>query len=222
MGASIEETLGDAAEPERNGAGATVVPARAVLARLILGGWALAMLLIGSALMAEHWIGLPLPQPEETTLQAALARLEPSTAGRWQLVHVLYAECRCSDRALQYLSGRASPHGVAERVLWAGQSGQRLEQARARGFFIHEVSRAALEREFGLRSAPLLIVIDPGGTPRYAGGYTVRKQGLDYQDLEILAELRRGGSAERLPAYGCAVSDELQSAVDPFGIKYAR
>jgi hypothetical protein len=68
----------------------------------------------------------------------------------------------------------------------------------------------------------LLIVVDPGGTPRYAGGYTIRKQGLDYQDLEILAELRRGSSAERLPAYGCAVSDELQSALDPIGIKYVR
>lgn len=188
----------------------------------MLGAWALATLLISSVLMADHWIGLPLPEPGEATLQAALARLEPSAAGRWQLVHVLYAECRCSDRALAYLSGSARPLGVVERVLWAGESGERLAHARARGFLVHEVSRAALEREFGLRSAPLLIVVDAAGTPRYAGGYTVRKQGLDYQDLEILAELRRGGSAERLPAYGCAVSDELQSAVDPIGIKYAR
>lgn len=214
--------MGDAAEPDRNGAGAPVTPARSVLVRLMLGGWALAMLLIGSVLMADHWIGLPLPEPGEATLQAALARLEPSAAGRWQLVHVLYAECRCSDRALQYLSGRARPQGVVDRVLWAGESGRRLAQARARGFIVHEVSRAALEREFGLRSAPLLIVVDPAGTPRYAGGYTVRKQGLDYQDLEILAELRRGGSAGQLPAYGCAVSEDLQSAVDPIGIKYAR
>jgi hypothetical protein len=189
---------------------------------VLLGTWALATLLIGSVLMADHWIGLPLPERDEATLQAALARLEPTAAGRWQLVHVLYAECRCSDRALEYLSRRARPEGVADRVLWAGQGGARLEPVRARGFLVHEVSRAALERGFGIRSAPLLIVVDPAGTPRYAGGYTVRKQGLDYQDLEILGELRRGASTEQLPAFGCAVSEVLQSALDPLGIKYAR
>lgn len=214
--------MGVAREPNRNGVGVPVTAGRSALVRLGLGVWALSTLLVGSMLMADHWIGLPLPEAAEPNLQAALARLQPSAAGRWQLVHVLYSECRCSDRALEYLSRRTRPEGVADRVLWAGEGGARLERARALGFVVHEVSRAALERDFGIRSAPLLVVVDPGGSPRYAGGYTVRKQGLDYQDLEILAELRRGGSAERLPAYGCAVSDDLQSALDPIGIKYAR
>jgi hypothetical protein len=195
--------------------------ARGLVARLGLAVWAAAMLLIGAILMASHWLGLPVPVLENPRLQAALAELG-GAGGRWQLVHVLYSECRCSQRTLDYLQRRATPAHTLERLLLVGSDAQAASAARQRGFLVEEITPAELSQRFQLEAAPLLLVVDPEGSVRYAGGYTERQQGLDYRDLTILARLRERGGSERLPAYGCAVSRELQDQLDPLGVKYLR
>jgi hypothetical protein len=194
---------------------------RRLAVRLGLAVWAAVMLLIGTILMASHWLGLPVPVLENPKLQAALAELG-GAAGRWQLVHVLYSQCRCSQRTLDYLQQRATPAQTLERLLLVGSDAHAASAARQRGFLVEEITPAELTERFQLEAAPLLLVVDPEGTVRYAGGYTARQQGLDYQDLTILARLREHGGRERLPAYGCAVSRELQDQLDPLGVKYLR
>ncbi|QDV09953.1 hypothetical protein Poly30_55140 [Planctomycetes bacterium Poly30] len=54
----------------------------------------------------------------------------------------------------------------------------------------------------------------------FLGGYTERKQGLAYLDLQTLEQLRAGIQPSPLPVYGCGVSTSLQSALDPLRIKY--
>ncbi|HEY8945874.1 MAG TPA: hypothetical protein VIM73_16510, partial [Polyangiaceae bacterium] len=63
---------------------------------------------------------------------------------------------------------------------------------------------------YGIDAAPLLIVSDPKGEPRYVGGYTTRKQGPVLEDLSIVEQARRGSSLASLPIFGCAVSERLQ------------
>ena len=195
---------------------------RTLALRLGFAVWAAAMLLIGSVLMAGHWLALPLPAAVDPILKRALAQLDDGAQGQWQLVHVMYSECRCSQRTLDYLSSRATPDGVKERILLVGKDATRASQARSHGFLVEEITAEELKLRFNIESAPLLIAIDPSGALRYVGGYTQHQQGLDYQDLEILADLRANRPNPTLPAYGCAVSKELQSYLDPIGIKYRR
>jgi hypothetical protein len=87
---------------------------------------------------------------------------------------------------------------------------------------VEEISADELAQRFHIESVPLLVIVDPTGVLRYVGGYTLRQQGLDYQDLEILAQLRQNRATHSLPIYGCAVSRQLKSYLDPIGIKYRR
>ncbi len=73
--------------------------------------------------------------------------------------------------------------------------------------------------KYGIESAPLMIVDDAHGVIRYAGGYTSRKQGLDYQDQAIVHQLLSGAEVDPLPLFGCAVSQRLKQMVDPFRLK---
>jgi hypothetical protein len=191
-------------------------------ARLLLLVWAATMLLVGAILLASHWLALPAPAVDDPLLQRALAQLDDRGRGRWQLVHVLYSECRCSQRTLDYLASRPTPEGAVERLLLVGHDEERASKARSRGLWVEEISADELEQRFHIESVPLLVIVDPTGVLRYVGGYTLRQQGLDYQDLEILTQLRQNHATHSLPIYGCAVSRQLQSYLDPIGVKYRR
>ncbi len=184
--------------------------------------WGAFLLLVSAALMAGHWVVLPAPENNDVKLEAALAGMTALGDQRWHLTHVLYAECRCSERIFDYLSARPTPPGVGERVLLAGSRDEWASRARARGFDVVVLTPEDLKARFDIESAPLLLISDPGGRIRYAGGYTGRKQGLDYRDVAILESLRSGERVDALPLYGCAVSREMQELLDPIGIEYAR
>lgn len=196
---------------------------RRALAALYLWLWGASLLAVGVVLMAGHWVALPGPARDDAGLARELAGLEPARgATAWVLTHVLYAECRCSRRIFEHIAERPTPAGVHERVLLIGRDESWERHARERSIELVEVDPTELRERFGIESAPLLLVADPQGRIRYRGGHTARKQGLDDRDIEILEALREGREAAALPVYGCAVSRELQSILDPIGIKYAR
>ncbi|MDD9947196.1 MAG: hypothetical protein OXU20_39520 [Myxococcales bacterium] len=192
------------------------------LGKAVLVGWAALALLVLATLMVGHWYTLPVPGPEaRPRVAAALSALRSnSDHGRWFAVHVLYTECRCSQRIFDHLFTSQRPAGVGEHVILVGPPEGYEERAKKAGFAVTVTEPEALRTRFGVEAAPLFLVADPGGTLRYAGGYTERKQGLEVRDLVILEALRGQTLMDELPAFGCAVSRSLQDLLDPLGVKY--
>lgn len=135
------------------------------------------------------------------------------------MVHVLYQRCACSRRIIDHLVAGARPQDMAERVVLVDAAADTVNELVAAGFHVDQVSAEALHADWHIDAAPLLLVVDPAGTVRYAGGYTARKQGPVIADLDIVGRVRAGSAAESLPLFGCAVSRALQSSVDPLGLK---
>jgi hypothetical protein len=173
-----------------------------------LGVWFCVMLVAGAGLLARHVVALPAPA-QDTRLSRTLGELRQGRSG-WLAVHVLYAECRCSQRIVTHLTSTPRPAGWHEVVLWTGKGDP--PAALARAFDVRRSSTEDLARR-GLESAPLLAVLSPSDRVSYVGGYTDRKQGPDIRDGQIFAEAQRGGGPKALPVFGCAVSERLKSAL---------
>lgn len=183
--------------------------------------WAGLSLVVQSTLMASHWYTLPSPDRADPELGEALAALVPEAEQEsWTAVHVLYSACRCSQRVFDHLFESARPDGLYEVVLLVGDDASVQARAGAAGFDVITLSPTDLEERFGIVSAPLLLVMSPGGELRYAGGYTERKQGYAIEDREVIEALQSGAAPSELPLYGCGVSKELQQILDPMGLKY--
>jgi hypothetical protein len=201
-----------------------------------LASWAIGMLLLGAGLLAKHVVALPAPTLAPALLTALDSvgpdavgphsvgphnvdphRVGPHGAKRdraapaWKSVHVLYSECRCSQRIVSHLLDSPRPPEFREVILWVGQV---APPAKLRTkFHLIELTRARLA-SFGIEAAPTLLVIDPAGRLRYSGGYTERKQGPKIMDLAILEEARLGAPRlDSLPIFGCAVSERLKEAL---------
>lgn len=200
------------------------IPLRSRVSRLaalvFVGVWAAGSVAVGASLMVGHWYTLPRPEPSDPVLVRALEDLRGSDRDRWLAVHVLYSECRCSRRILDHLLASPRPSWIAEHVLLVGPDARFERRAIAAGFAVDVVTPAELTRKFGIEAAPLLLVSAPDGSIPYCGGYTDRKQGLRIRDVEILESVVRGVAMHELPLYGCGVSQDLQSLLDPIGIKY--
>lgn len=186
----------------------------------VLAAWACLMIVIGASLMVSHWVPLPRPAVDDAAWRASLANIRTDQAtGRWTALHFLYAECPCSRRVLEQVIEHPPRDGVTERVVLIGSDTELADRAAEHGYEVDCVSPEDLKAKYGVEAAPLLVVSDPDGKPRYAGGYTSRKQGPDFQDRRILAALMAGHDVEPLPLYGCAVSRRLQGIVDPLRLK---
>lgn len=196
--------------------------------RALLFGWGAGLLLVLSSLMTDHWAPLPTPTAADELLARGVASLRASLPGtsstdpaNWTLVHVLYADCGCSRRVVDHIAERPAAVDLHEVVLMVGEPDEDFREAcRSRALPTVELTRAELAERFGIEAAPLFVVVDPTGRPVHVGGYTERKQGLAFRDLEVAAQLRAGAVVEAAPVYGCGVSDSLQQALDPLGIKY--
>jgi len=128
---------------------------------------------------------------------------------------VLYAACRCSQGIIEHLAASSRPPATVEKILWVGGESAALGGAARGGFEVIHTSAEELAERYGIEAAPLLLVADPAGRLRYAGGYTQRKQGSDVRDVEIIRDLQSGGATSSLPLFGCAVSRGLQRRLDP-------
>lgn len=183
--------------------------------------WAGLSMVIQATLMASHWYTLPTPDQGDVRLREGLDELVPAHAqGSWVAVHVLYSACRCSQRVFDHLFETPRPDGLYETLLLVGEDPDLETRAATAGFDVWVLSPQELETRFGLVSAPLLLVLGPDASLRYAGGYTDRKQAYDVQDVQIIETLQAGRSPAELPLYGCGVSKELQQILDPMGLKY--
>lgn len=196
------------------------VPKGRLLARAFLLVWIPGLCLAIGSLMTGHWVTLPVPKVEDPVLVSGLAELNQPAGESWAAYHVLYADCRCSQRVLDYLMESERPADLREVVLLVGVDESFSKACRDRGFELVQLSQAELEAQYGVVSAPLFLIADPSGQIRIASGYTERKQGPSYIDLDTLKRLRSGESVVSAPVFGCGVSETLQDALDPLGLQY--
>ncbi|MBC7928520.1 MAG: hypothetical protein H7039_22990 [Bryobacteraceae bacterium] len=154
----------------------------------------------------------------------ALANLGTSqnpASPSWQAVHVLAAGCGCSRKIAEHLVARGTLPDLQETVVLVGSDPEmqrRLEQAAIR---VRPMTIDDAVNRYRLTTAPWLVFVGTDGSVRYAGGYSAERNVRDgYQDARLWNTLRMGGSAQALPAFGCATGRELQKKVDPLGFKY--
>jgi hypothetical protein len=183
---------------------------------VVLLGWGAAMLFLGAIMMGRHELALPVPQPTDPVLASSLASLREDPAHPLA-VHVLYTECRCSQKIAVHLLSSQRPAGIQEAVLLVGKDPALASRLRARGFGVRETTEPELFTRYHVPSAPMFVLLTPAGEVRYAGGYTRTKQGADPQDLEILSRAQTQ-VVEALPVVGCAVEKSLRAQVDPTGL----
>jgi len=199
-------------------------PARRVLTYGGLVAWGAACVVLGSYLLASHLLTLPVPAPADPVLhQAIAAHRRANQRDRWLILHVVFDECKCSQRVLDHLLADTRPPGVAERIVLVTEHRAALAASIAaiptRGFELDVVTPDQLVADYHIEAAPLLVIVDPHDTVRYVGGYTPRKQVADIRDLAVIAAVQRGETVEPLPSFGCAVGRTLSSKLDPLGIR---
>jgi hypothetical protein len=176
-------------------------------ATLVVVAWLGLMLMLGASLLARHVVALPVSLAGDRLSASVRAMREPGTNSRWLAIHVLYSECRCSQRVVAHLLSSPRPLGWSEQVVWIGTGAPDTELAPR--YKVRRVSTADAAR-LGIDSAPLLVIISPSDEIRYAGGYAGRKQGPTFDDLRIFAEAQRGQAVVSRPIFGCAVSERLR------------
>jgi hypothetical protein len=170
-------------------------------------------------MLGRHVIALPQPSSGDAQLAASIDTLRgPSDKGQMIAVHVLYAECRCSQRIVDHIALSARPSFVHEIALVVGPGALLDDKLASRGIRVVHVASDELERRYHVVAVPMLIVEGPNSAIRYAGGYTTEKQGLEPRDLEIIAEARVTKTQQALPILGCAVSEKLKKQLDPTGL----
>lgn len=184
-----------------------------------IGFWAGGMTLVVACLMVSHWVVLPHPETTDKVWSTQLNQTLDIQPEQWTALHFLYGSCPCSRRILDHLFNRIPIDGCREKIVFIGEDREMTRAAGKRGYEVDEVTPELLKTRYGVEAAPLLTVLDPSGNIRFAGGYTTHKQGPQIQDVDIIQQLLRGECVGELPLFGCAVSNELRSLVDPLGLK---
>ena len=197
--------------------------ARRMVATTAFWVWVVVLFVIATSLGAGHLYALPKPTSSDAALSNAVNELRSDKEeNSWLAVHVLYAQCRCSQGILRHLASGPRPASVVEKVLLVGDNpgiASELRALEARNFRIVTVSADELRDRYHVEAAPLMLVLGPDGALRYSGGYTDRKQGPVIRDRAILVEVMSKSEARELPVFGCAVSRELQRLLDPLALK---
>jgi hypothetical protein len=191
---------------------------RTLGARLGLTVWFVLMVAVGATLLGRHLIALPRPANDLALSQAMSSLRGAGGAGRWMMVHVLYAQCACSQKIAEHVLAGGRPADVTERVVMIGHDTDIEARFADVGWPIARVTEDEAATRFHVVAAPTLAVVAPDDSVRYVGGYTERKQGPDPRDLAILAAARTGRDVPPLPIFGCAVSARLRSSLNPLGL----
>lgn len=182
--------------------------------------WAPSLIVICAFLLAGHWITLPLPSGGDPKLaQSIHEHRSIDEMGEWLAVHVLYSRCNCSKRIVNHLLSRERIPGVKEKIILVEHQPEWESHAKKMGIPVEVLTRHELESVYNIPAAPIMVVADPGGSIRYAGGYTTRKQGPDIRDIAVINAAMQEHPAEPIPLFGCAVAKTLSTLLDPIGVK---
>ena len=195
--------------------------ARRVWARVLLTLWIPGVTLVIASWMVGHWAALPAPTENDTRTTEALVELRDAQGlAGWTRVHVLFSDCGCSKRVFDALVDQPLASDATDVALLVGDAEAQASRAAEVGLTHVRLTTEDLEQQYGIVSAPLLLILAPDGSLAYAGGHTDRKRGFAIQSDALLERLRAGEEVEPLPVFGCGVSRDLQRQLDPLGLKY--
>jgi hypothetical protein len=181
-------------------------------ARAALGLWGLGSVVVSASLLGFHEAPLPRPTGADAPRTATALGALRDDGARWLAVHVLYGECGCSARVAETLVARAPLADVREHVLLIGRDAALRAKLEARGYGVDELDEVEAESRFGLRAAPMLLVLDPDD-------YTDAKRGPSIQDVAIIRGALAGAPLPEKPVFGCATAAALRARLDPLGLK---
>lgn len=191
------------------------------VAVVALALWFCSVTLVSAYLIASHRLTLPAPAVDDPALNTAIQALLREDRSRLLVLHFLFKGCGCSERVLSRLLATTVRPGVRERVVLVDDPARGDDATlRAAGFEVEHVESPALERRYGVRAVPILVVARRSSMAAvYVGGYTDRKQSQRVRDREVIADIDARRSPPVLPTFGCAVAQSLQRAVDPLGLR---
>ena len=186
--------------------------------------WASSLTVVVACLMVGHWVSLPHPkngtQLQIPTSQIAFPfKFSTECSSPLLVFHFLYADCPCSRKVLNHLIQRGPVKDVPELLVLVDGGEKQSRLAAQAGFHYFATTPQKLKSQFGIEAAPLLVATDRNGKIRYSGGYTSRKQGLDYVDVQVIHDLLQNKPVVEHPVFGCGVSDGLKDLVDPLRLK---
>lgn len=192
------------------------------LPRIAILVWGITLIIVIAILMVDHWVTLPIPSGNDPKLAQAIDdSRELGELGQWIAVHVLYSKCTCSQRIVDHIFTEGRTVNIKEKLIIVDNAQPEWEElAKAKGFSYQVITAEELHDIYNIPAAPIMVVADPRGEVRYAGGYTARKQGPGIQDIEIIEQLKKENPVKPIPLFGCAVAKGLQKVFDPLGLKY--
>lgn len=186
---------------------------------IVLGAWAMAVVIVGAYQLAAHASSLPAPR-DSTRLAQAMRALGREATGRRALVaHFLGAQCGCSRDVVRSLARRAPIAGAHEYVFVIGSARETRALLAGRGYVVDELDADAAARRFDLEAVPVLVVALRDAGVRYVGGYTERKRDGQILTTSIVARILADARPSPLPVLGCAVSRRLRQQLDPLGVR---
>lgn len=197
---------------------------RRMLVAALLSVWFAACALLLGNLGVAHVVSMPDPEAGSLAgLLASLDKLRQQQSGEF-VVHVLAADCSCTEGLFRHLLSKGPDHAAEEMFLFVAERMDdnnvgKARQARQAGFRFVSIRPEELAA-IGLEAAPVLAVFDQSRSIRYLGGYYDHSAAANPRDQQIRQALATGDMPAPLPIYGCAVSERLKQAFDPYGIVY--
>lgn len=185
-----------------------------------LAVWLVTVSVALASLGAWHYVSLPTPSRAE--LASQLAARSVGASPRWEMIHILSAECGCSRRIATSLEQRHAQPDVRETIWWVGATNAQTARLQAAGFVLEAKSARQLADELKVESVPAVLIFSPTGQLQYSGGYAERNPASQNlaPELALLARVRAGETVPARPVFGCATSARLQQILDPLGLKY--
>jgi len=189
------------------------------LVPLVLTVWFCGCAFLLGSLAVTHVVALP--GPEDGSLQALLNSLrELRVQERGELVvHVLADDCSCTESLFNTLEKNGPDPDADEVMLFVGDNADKARRAVNAGYRFVSISQDQLA-DMGLESAPVLAIFNESNEVGYLGGYYDHPAATNPLDRKLRLALAEGEPVAPLPIYGCAVSERLQQAFDPYGIIY--
>ena len=140
--------------------------------------------------------------------------------------HFIDCDCPCSNTILAQLQARKPHPHYQEHIVLLGDSQDFALDALDRSGWdlITNADSAKLAEHVGLVGAPWFMVQDAKQHIIYSGGYN-RHQPQSFipsNDYRILDQLHLQQVVETLPAFGCAVGNDVRRLYDPLTMKYAQ
>lgn len=197
------------------------VAGKSLAAGVLLTIWFTACAAVLGALSMTHVVALP--EPEQSAIGQLLDELHAlrTRPGAPLAVHVIAADCSCTESLYRHLMAIGPAAGTDEIILFVGADAGKEQQALEAGYRFKQIDQAELTR-MGLESAPVLALFNGAGSINYLGGYYDHPSASNPLDQRIRQSLATGEVPDPMPIYGCAVSRRLQEAFDPYGLVYDR